>query len=140
MYNDIFTTGIICISLGIGLILVNTFTLRNRKRHCTESVNAVCTGFEKEKIASGRIQMFYSYAPEWEYTFEGVTYRQKTAYLDERLLPVRIGQKYEIHINPNHPKEIDFEPDNLKIRQQIGIGAFLVFFGGVMLFLQYMGW
>ncbi|MEE5993786.1 MAG: hypothetical protein V3G42_11165 [Oscillospiraceae bacterium] len=139
MSNDIFTAGIICILIGIGSILVNAFTLRNRKRHCTESVNAVCTGLKKQNV-SGRKPIFNSYAPEWEYTFNGMTYRQKTAYLDERLLPVRIGQKYEIHINPNHPKEIDFEPDNLKIRQQIGIGAFLVFFGGVMLFLQYMGW
>ena len=84
--------------------------------------------------------MFHSYAPEWEYIFKGETYRQKTACIDERLLPVRIGEKYEIRINPNHPEEIDFALDTLKLRQQIGIGAFLIFFGGLMLFIKYMGW
>lgn len=74
-------------------------------KRCTERITAVCTYLDKKLNRSSKGGRYYTYAPKWEYTYNGKVYQHQERNHSNIGVP-KIGEEYEIFINPDDPDEI----------------------------------
>lgn len=96
-------------------------------KRCTERIMAVCIYLDKRLNRSSKGGRYYTYAPQWEYTFNGRVYKHQEQGHSNIGVP-KIGDEHEIFVNPDDPEEI-YRKDIKGSLFQFFIGAIFAFVG-----------
>lgn len=100
-YGEILSYPCMIIALGLLLFLVGVNDLYSIFR-CTERIEGIYCGYNTYYGSHG----VHSYAPVFEYTYDGVLYHEQTAQtVSRRHLTKNMteGNRYSIYINPKSP-------------------------------------
>ncbi len=100
-YGEILSYPCMIIALGLLLFLVGVNDLYSIFR-CTERIEGIYCGYNTYYGSHG----VHSYAPVFEYTYDGVLYHEQTAQtVSHRRLTKNMteGNRYSIYINPKCP-------------------------------------
>lgn len=114
--------GVCFILMGICVLMLPIVKRSIMLKRCTESVMAVCVHLDartKRRVTT--------YAPKWEYTFNGNVYEHQER-LHSNIGVPKIGNKYEIFVNPDAPNEI-YRKDIKGALFQFMFGAVFVLVG-----------
>lgn len=92
--------GICFLLLGIFVSVLPVIKRSVMLKRCTENIPAVCV-----HLNSRTNRRVTTYAPKWEYSFNGQVYEHQELLYSNIGVP-KIGDEYEIFVNPDDPYEV----------------------------------
>lgn len=124
-FNKIKKIGVILIIVGVVLVLMPSVKRIIMQKKCSERVMATCVSLDRN-VTTEDGQTSTTYAPKWEYSFNGRVYHHQEKLYTNIGVP-DVGKEYEIFINPDDPEQI--------YRKDLATSVSGFVFGGVFIFM-----
>lgn len=110
--------------LGVVLLILDCISYCCMKKVCTEPVSAVCV-YVKVKVVKSDNRSTAKYSGVFEYQFRGNTYLAAEPFRDKDV--PKVGDRYELYINPGEPTDFYRKSWKLLVSSLIGYMLFIVF-------------